>query len=72
MAKLSSQHYRKLRKLFERKGFYFKRQASSHIVLDGKDLKRPLIIPAYQDVPVRIIQGLLRVLKTVLESIIIR
>lgn len=63
MSKLSPIHHTKLEKFAEYVGCVFKRQESSHKVYWRADQIRPIIIPKYKEVPLFIIQNILRQLK---------
>jgi len=52
--------YATLVRIFERDGFTFHRQRGDHLIYTKPGVKRPLVIPAYQEVPVFIIKNLLR------------
>jgi len=61
--KLSKIHpisYKWLIKVFEAAGFRFVRQRGDHLVYVKPGVKRPMIIPMYDDVPVFIILNNLR------------
>jgi predicted RNA binding protein YcfA (HicA-like mRNA interferase family) len=60
MPKLTPVHHQTLIKVFKKAGFVIVRRESSHIMMEKKDLPRPLVIPSYPEVPVSIIKGLLR------------
>ena len=45
---------------FERDGFTFLRQRGDHLIYTKPGVKRPLVIPVYQEIPVFIIKNLLR------------
>ncbi|HZT71827.1 MAG TPA: type II toxin-antitoxin system HicA family toxin [Terriglobia bacterium] len=60
MAAIRSVHYRTLVKGFEQEGFTFNRQTGDHLIYTKPGVKRPLVIPMYQQVPVFIIKNLLR------------
>ena len=60
MAALRPVHFRKLVSVFERDGFRFDRQEGDHLIYTKAEIKRPLVIPMYRDVPVFIIKNLLR------------
>lgn len=53
-------HYSKLVAIFERDGFVFDRQRGDHLIYTKPGVIRPLVIPAYHEVPVFIIKNLLR------------
>ncbi len=53
-------HYKALVGVFERDGFIFLRQHGDHLIYTKPGVKRPLVIPVYQQVPVFIIKNLLR------------
>jgi predicted RNA binding protein YcfA (HicA-like mRNA interferase family) len=52
--------YKTLVQVFERDGFTFLRQRGDHLIYTKPGVKRPLVIPIYQEVPVFIIKNLLR------------
>ncbi len=52
--------YRTLIKIFEQDGFAFNRQRGDHLIYTKAGVKRPLVIPMYQEVPVFIVKNLLR------------
>ncbi len=52
--------YRKLVTVFEQEGFSFRRQIGDHLIFAKPGIKRPVVIPMYQAVPVFIIKNLLR------------
>ncbi len=52
--------YQLLIKVFESEGFVFDRQRGDHRIYTKPDIKRPLVIPLYDAVPVFIIKNLLR------------
>jgi predicted RNA binding protein YcfA (HicA-like mRNA interferase family) len=53
-------HYATLTAVFEREGFTFNRQRGDHLICTKPGVARPLVIPAYHEVPVFIIKNLLR------------
>lgn len=66
MPALRPVHYSALVKVFERDGFTFSRQSGDHLIFTkpgtygNAGVNRPLVIPAYHEVPVFIIKNLLR------------
>ena len=48
--------YKWLVKVFEREGFSLSRQHGDHRIYTKPGIKRPLVIPAYDDVPIFIIR----------------
>jgi predicted RNA binding protein YcfA (HicA-like mRNA interferase family) len=52
--------YKQLAALFERDGYVFDRQRGDHLIYVKAGAARPLVIPAYSEVPVFIIKNLLR------------
>ena len=52
--------YKTLIRIFEHEGFSFGRQHGDHLIYTKLGVKRPLVIPIYQEVPVFIIKNLLR------------
>lgn len=55
MPKIATIHYKKLVRIFEKKGFVFDRQEGDHLIYVRTDIKRPIVIPTYKSVPVFII-----------------
>ncbi len=53
-------HYSLLVKVFELDGFSFDRQRGDHLIFTKPGVIRPLVIPAYHEVPVFVIKNLLR------------
>jgi predicted RNA binding protein YcfA (HicA-like mRNA interferase family) len=60
MAALRPVPYATLVKVFERDGFVFSRQRGDHLIFTKIGVLRPLVIPAYHEVPLFIIKNLLR------------
>ncbi len=60
MPPLRPVHYRLLIALFEREGYVFDRQRGDHLIYVKAGIARPVVIPAYSEVPVFIIKNLLR------------
>ena len=52
--------YKALVAVFERDGFVFDRQRGDHLIFIKPGVIRPLVIPAYHEVPVFIVKNLLR------------
>ena len=46
--------------VFEAEGFSFARQSGDHLIYSKLDVKRPLVIPTYDAVPVFVIKNLIR------------
>jgi len=61
MPRIIPVHYRRLAKVFEKKGFKYLRTQGDHLVYGKKGILRPIIIPMYREIPEFII---LRNLKT--------
>lgn len=61
MPRITPIHYRRLAKVFEKKGFKYLRTQGDHLVYGKKGIIRPIIIPMYREIPEFII---LRNLKT--------
>ena len=55
MPKIATVNYRKLIRVFEKKGFVFDRQEGDHLIYVKNGIKRPIVIPMYKAVPVFII-----------------
>lgn len=51
MPRLTPIHYRRLAKVFEKKGFYYVRTSGDHLVYEKEGIIRPVIIPMYKEVP---------------------
>jgi predicted RNA binding protein YcfA (HicA-like mRNA interferase family) len=60
MPKLTAIPWRQLEKVFERLGYRFSHQEGSHRIYTRPGSPRPVVIPAYGEVPVFIIQRNLR------------
>ena len=52
--------WRKLRCVFERDGFQFRRQAGDHMILAKSGILRPIVIPTYDEIDVEIIKSNMR------------
>jgi predicted RNA binding protein YcfA (HicA-like mRNA interferase family) len=63
MPRLTPVHYKVLIRVFQKVGFKIVRQESSHIMMEKAGCDRPLVIPAYKEVQVSVIQSLLRTAK---------
>lgn len=55
MPKISPIHYKKLIKFFEKNGFNLVRQKGDHLIFTKKGNTKPIVIPAYKEIPVFII-----------------
>ena len=53
-------HFSILVRVFERDGFVFNRQRGDHLIFTKPGVIHPLVVPAYDEVPVFIIKNLLR------------
>ena len=60
MPRLAPVHWRRLEKVFELVGFRFVRQEGSHRSYTRPGTPRPVVIPAYDEVPVAIIKNNLK------------
>ncbi|HEY2860761.1 MAG TPA: type II toxin-antitoxin system HicA family toxin [Terracidiphilus sp.] len=60
MPPLRPVHYKLLVALFEREGYTFDRQRGDHLIYVKTGVARPIVIPAYSEVPVFIIKNLIR------------
>ena len=60
MSKFSPQHWRTLETVFLAAGFRFDRQEGSHRSYVKPGVARPVVIPAYREVPVFIIRNNLK------------
>jgi predicted RNA binding protein YcfA (HicA-like mRNA interferase family) len=52
--------YQRLARIFEQDGFTFDRQRGDNLIYTKPEIKRPLVIPMYNAVPMFIIKNLLR------------
>ena len=57
MPRLTAVHWKKLYSVFERAGFQKERVKGDHIAMTHPDISRPVIIPKYASVGVKIIQA---------------
>lgn len=60
MPRITPVHWRDLDRLFLRAGWQFARQEGSHRAYTKPGLIRPIVIPAYDEVPVAIIRNNLK------------
>lgn len=60
MPKFSPEHWKTLEAVFEAAGFRFARQQGSHRSYVKPGVARPVVIPAYKEVPVFIIRNNLK------------
>jgi len=60
MPRLTPQHYKILVKVFKKAGFSIDREEGDHIIMEKHDVKRPIVIPKYDEVGVDIIKANLR------------
>jgi len=44
-------HYRKLEKVFKKKGFVHARTQGDHLVYTKEGIDRPIVIPKYREIP---------------------
>lgn len=51
MPRLIPIHYRKLAKVFEKKGFVHVRTVGDHMVYQKEGVLRPIVIPKYKEIP---------------------
>lgn len=51
MPRLTPIHYRKLAKVFEKKGFRYVRTHGDHLIYEKEGIIRPVVIPAYREIP---------------------
>jgi predicted RNA binding protein YcfA (HicA-like mRNA interferase family) len=60
MARLTPVHWKRLEKVFLAVGFGFVRQEGSHRAYSRAGTPRPIVIPAYDEVPVAVIKSNLK------------
>ena len=51
MPRINPIHYRKLAKVFEKKGFIHLRTEGDHLIYTKKGIVRPVVIPKYKQIP---------------------
>ena len=51
MPRLTPIHYRKLAKVFQKKGFVHTRTQGDHLVYVKEEISRPIVIPMYREIP---------------------
>ena len=61
MLRITPIHFRKLAKVFEKKGFTYVRTEGDNLIYEKEGILRPIVIPRYKEIPEFII---LRNLKT--------
>jgi len=61
--KITPVSYKMLCKVFEKAGWKFVRQKGDHLIYEKEEFIRPVIIPAYKNVPVFVIRNNLRTAK---------
>jgi len=60
VARITAVHWRTLERVFLRAGFEFVRQEGSHRAYAKSGIARPVVIPAYKEVPVAVIRNNLK------------
>lgn len=68
MAHLAPIHWKKFEKFLLFVGCQFERQKGDHLIYWRKDLKRPVVIPRDEELPVFVIRNNLRILDIKLEE----
>lgn len=61
MPRITPIHYRKLAKVFEKKGFVHLRTEGDHLIYDKEGISRPVVIPKYKEIPEFIILNNLKI-----------
>lgn len=51
MPKIGPVDYRKLVKVFEKKGFVYQRTTGDHLIYTKSGILRPIVIPKYKQIP---------------------
>lgn len=51
MPKITPIHYKKLVKVFEKAGFHYVRTKGDHLIYEKEGILRPVVIPAYKQIP---------------------
>jgi predicted RNA binding protein YcfA (HicA-like mRNA interferase family) len=57
MTRLTSIHWKKLYSVFEKAGFQKDREKGDHIAMTRSDVLRPVIIPKYASIDIKIIRS---------------
>lgn len=60
MPKIAPTGYKTQKKVFEKAGFKYVRTKGDHLIFEKDGVLRPVVIPAYKEVPVFIIKNNLR------------
>ena len=60
LARITPVSYKRLVKVFEKKGFRFVRQKGDHLIYSKEGVTRPLVIPRYDNIPVFVVLNNLR------------
>ena len=60
MARITPVHYRKLVRVLEIDGFRLAREEGDHMIFTRPGIKRPVVVPRYNPLPVFIIKNALR------------
>jgi predicted RNA binding protein YcfA (HicA-like mRNA interferase family) len=68
MARLSPLHWKQIEKVILHFGCRFSRQQDDHRIYWRNDFTRPIILPAYKEVPKFIISQIIRQLKVTKEE----
>ena len=66
--RITTLHYKKLIKIFERLGFKIDRFHGDHVVMNRKGAIRPIVFQAIKDVPVFQIENNLKIAKITKEE----
>lgn len=60
MPRITPQHWKTLEKIFILAGFSFERESSTHRIYSKKGVLRPVVIPKYKEVRIRLIKNNMR------------
>ena len=60
MPRITPIHFKKLVRVFEQCGFELDRKEGDHLIYVKDNIKRPIVIPMYREIPVFIIKNNLR------------
>lgn len=60
MARITPVHYRKLARVLELEGFRLAREEGDHMIFNKPGIRRPVVVPRYNPLPVFIIKNALR------------
>ena len=63
MPRLTSVHWRKLSRVFEKAGWVYVRTKGDHLIYEKEGFVRPVVIPKYREIPKFVVQKNLQTAK---------